>query len=186
MPDIGSGVMFSSMGLSSISAITNSLSQAGAIRAQGDYEDTISRTNATIARYQAQQTLEAGDIEASRQNIKTQAAVGTERAMQGGSGIDVASASSALTRLSTANAGAMDELTIRNNAARRAWGFQTEALQDTFAGKFAQMTAKNKAFQTVLTGGIQSIEAPLAIESNYLRFSRYGGSGAGGVPYDLG
>lgn len=166
-------IMYASMGLSAIGAITNAFSESAATRAQGSYESSIANANAAIAGVQSRQALEAGDIEASRQNLKTQAIVGSERASQGASGIDVNSGSSALVRLGTMNVGTIDELTIRNNAARQAWGYQTEAIQDTYQGKFAQLTAKAKSFQGILSGGLQAISGPLAIEANYLRFQRY-------------
>lgn len=169
------GVMYASMGLSAIGAITNALSESGATRAQGQYESSIADTNAAIAKIQQRQALQTGDVEASRQDLKTQETVGAERAAEGASGVDVASGSSALVRAGTAGVGAVDELTIRNNAARQAWGYQTESLQDSFQGQFAQLTSKAKSFQTLLSGGLQAISGPLAIESNYLRFKRYMG-----------
>lgn len=184
-------MMYASMGLSAISAITNALSESAATRAQGQYESSIADTNARIASVQSRQALEAGDMQASRQNLKTQSIIGSERAAQGASGIDVASGSSALVRASTGGVGAVDELTIRNNAARQAWGYQTEAIQDTYQGKFAQLTSNAKSFQTLLSGGLQAISGPLSIEANYLHFRRFLGaqgspeleSGGAGVPF---
>lgn len=184
-------LMYASMGLSAISAITNAFSQSAAIRAQGDYESSIAATNAKIADIQERQTLEQGDIEASRQNLKTQAIVGSARAAQGTSGVDVSSGSPALVRAGIAQVGAVDELTIRNNAARKAWGYQVESLQDNYQGQFAELTAKAKSFQTLLGGGLQAVSGPLAIESNYLGFKRYMGvqgsseveGGSAGLPF---
>lgn len=170
-------VMYAGMGISAIGAITNAFSEAAADKAQGAYESTIANTNAEIAGVQARQTLETGDIEASRKELQTQGQVGAERAAQGASGVDVASGSSALVRGSTALAGGIDELTIRNNAARQAWGYQTQAIQSTFQGQFDQLTATSKSTQALLTGGLQAVSGPLSIESNYLRFARYMGVG---------
>lgn len=187
---IGS-TMYAGMALSAIGSVVNAFSQSAADKAQGGYESSIANTNAAIASVQARQTLETGDIEASRENLKTQQAIGSERAAQGASGVDVASGSSALTRIGTAGVGAIDELTIRNNAARQAWGYQTQALSDTYQGQFAELSATAKSQQSLLTGGLQAVSGPLAIESNYLRFARYmgvGGSsevnrGNAGVPF---
>lgn len=184
-------LMYASMGLSAIGAITNALSESASIRAQGSYESSIANTNAAIAAVQERQTLQAGDIQASRENLKTQGIIGSERATQGASGVDVSSGSAAAVRSSTAGIGAIDELTVRNNAARQAWGYQTEAIQDTYQGKFAELTAKAKSFQTILSGGLEAVSGPLAIEANYLRFQRYLGvkgsreleGGGAGVPF---
>lgn len=173
-------LMFASMGISAISAIGNAFSQSRAFKAQGDYEAGLARTNSAIASLQSKQTLEAGDAEASRKNMQTQQQVGAERAAQGASGVDVASGSSALVRNATASVGAIDELTIRNNAARQAWGYQTEAIQDTYKGQFAQLTAKAQSQQSLLTGGLEAISGPLGIYAKYKylesRFERGSGS----------
>lgn len=183
--------LYAGMGISAIGAITNAISQSSAEKAQGAYESSIADTNAEIAGVQERQTLEKGDIDASREDLKNQQVVGAERAAQGASGVDVASGSSALVRAGTAGIGAVDELQIRNNAARQAWGYQTQALQDTYQGKFAQLTSSAQSTQSLLSGGLAAVSGPLAIESNYLRFARYMGvggsqevnSGNAGKPY---
>lgn len=186
-PNIGAETMYASMGLSAISAITHAFSQSSAIKAQGDYEQTISNTNAKIANLQAKEAEQAGDLAAAKENSKTQQTVSAVRAAQGASGVDVSSGSSALVREAIQGAGVQDELTLRNNAARQAWGYKTEAIQDTFRGQFARLTSRAQSEQSLLSGGLSAISGPLAIESNYLRFSRYmgGGSGSNTQPFPL-
>lgn len=169
----GAPLMYSSMAVSSLGAILTAFGQARAATAQGDYEQGLSRTNATIASIQARQTIEAGDVAASRKDMETQQVVGALRARGGASGVDVNVGSPAAVRTSVAGVGAADELTIRNNAARQAWGFQTEAISDTYKGQFARLTSRSQASQSLLTGGLQAISGPLAIEANYQRFARY-------------
>lgn len=178
----GSGTIYASMGLSAIGAITSAFTQSAAYKAQGDYEATVANTNAKLAQLQSKQTLEAGDIEASRENLKTQQAIGSVRATQGASGVDVASGSSALVRNSIQSVGQQDELTIRNNAQKQAWGYQTEAIEDTYKGQFEKDTASAESEQSILNGGLKAISGPLSIESNYLRWSR-GMTGTSQVPF---
>lgn len=184
-----SNLMYSSMGLSAIGAIATAFESSKSIRAQGDYEASIARTNATIAGIQAKQAIQEGDVAASRKDMETQQTVGALRASQGASGVDVNVGSPAAARAGVAGVGAIDELTIRNNAARQAWGYQTEAIEDTYKGQFAQLTAKSQSDQSLLNGGLQAISGPLGIESNYLRWSRYMGGGSGGqaqrLPFNL-
>ena len=180
------------MGLAILGGVFGSIgtaySQASALKATGAYRLAVADTNAKIADLSAKQTLEAGDIAASRKNLETQGRVGAIRAAQGASGIDVNTGSAKLTQIGTQFAGNIDELTIRNNAARRAWGYKTQAISDTYEGQFSRMTAASEAQQTLLTGGMQAIEGPLEIGANYLRFARYmdkysAEGSAGGVPY---
>lgn len=169
----GAPLMYASMGVSALGAVVTAFGESSASRAQGEYEAGIARTNATIAGIQARQTLEAGDITASRKDMETRAVVGTLRARQGGSGVDVNAGSPAAVRAGVAGVGGADELTIRNNAARQAWGFQTEAIEDIYKGQFAQLTAKSKSRQSILNGGLSAISGPLSIGANYQRFARY-------------
>lgn len=185
---IDAAALYASMGLSSLSSILTTIGQARALTAQGEYEQSISETNAALARLQGKQTIEAGDVAASRKELETEGAIGAQRAAGGASGVDVNTGSSAIVGAATRGAGAIDELTIRNNAARQAWGYQTEAIQDTFKGQIASLTSKAQTDQTILTGGLQAVSGPLAIESNYLRWSRYmggGGTGSDRLPFNM-
>lgn len=177
--------MYAAMGISAISSVITAIGSARAAKMQGDYEASIAATNARIARLQASQVLEAGDAEVSKELTKTSQTVGAVRAVQGASGTDVGKGSNVIVRGAIQEMGAMDALTIKNNAARQAWGLETEALQDTFKGQYAKLTAGVKAQQTILTGGLQAVSGPLGIESNYMRWSRsLRGGGADRLPFN--
>lgn len=179
-----SGLQDAAMATSVFSTIGSTISSVGAIKAQGSYQTSLANTNAAMAKLKAAQTLQAGDLAASRQNLKTQSAIGTSRAMGGASGVDVNSGSEAMSRESIGTIGAIDESTIRNNAARAAWGYQTQVINDTFEGQFAGLTAKSKTFQTLATGGLAAISAPLAMKSQAALWQfRYGLKGQAGQPF---
>lgn len=170
----GQGLMYASMGISAIASLTTAFSQSASARARGEYEASVARTNATLARLQAKQTLEVGDVEAARINQKNRQIEGSILAAQGASGVSVSSGSAALVRNAVRNAGAFDELTVRNNAARRAWGFETEAIQGKSKSDFAIQESKAKAHQTLVVGGLEAISGPLSIYSRYTRRSQGG------------
>ena len=184
---VSSAPLYGSMGLSAIGSLVTGLSQSRAQRAQGDYQSTLANLNSEIAGIKAKQTLETGDITASRTNLKYRGEIGSEVAAQGASGVQVGSGSAALVRGGIDLADKIDELTIKNNAARQAWGYQMQASEDTFAGKFAQLTAKAGSEQSLLTGGLGAIEGPLGIYAKNLYLQRWLGGGtssnAGGVPF---
>lgn len=174
------------MAVSSISSLGTAYAQSAAYKAKGVYDQSIADTNAKIAGLEATQTIEAGDVAASRATLKTQGTVGTRRAIAGASGTDVNTGSNLLTRIGDDFAGRIDALTIKNNAARQAWGFKTQALQDTYQGQMARLTATSQSQQTLITGGLQAVEGPMNIyaRSQYLQRWMGGGSG-GGVPFDM-
>lgn len=171
------------MAVSSISSAGTAYAQSQAIRSAGDYKSTIAGVNAKIANLQAEETIDVGNAAASREALKARSVAGSLRAAQGASGTDVSGGSNALTRIGADFAGKIDELTIRNNAARRAWGFKTQAMQDTFEGQMERITANSKAQQTLITGGLDAIEKPLGIYARY----KYRGQRSGSTkePFDL-
>ena len=175
------------MATSAMSSIAGTVENIGAIKAQGAYSSSIANANAAMAGLKAKQTLQAGDVSASRKEMQTEQQVGAIKAQQGASGVDVGSGSSAMVRSGVSTVGQIDEATIRNNAAREAWGYQTQATMDTYQGQFDQLTAKSKTFQTAVTGGLSAISGPMAMYSQSALWQyRYGGRGNPGVPYPSG
>lgn len=188
--DTGGGMgsmLYASMGLSAIGALGSAFSQSRALKAQGDYQNTIAGVNARIAGIESSQTLEAGDIAASGKAIATRARTGLIVARAGASGTDVNSGSNALTRIGSDFAGQIDELRIRNNAARTAWGYQTQAIQDTYQGQFAKLTASTESQQTLLNGGLSAISGGVGIYAKNLYYEKWlgGGGGSNTRPYNL-
>mgnify|MGYP007100134314 FL=1 len=61
----------------------------------------------------------------------------------------------------TAKFGKLDQLTIKNNAWKQAWGLRFEAMQGRFSGEMALMGAKNKA-RGMLVSGIAGDAAAFA------------------------
>lgn len=183
----GMGPLYASMGVSAASSLVTGYAQSRAIRSKGAYDASIANTNAAMADLAGEQTIAAGDIAAGRKDLETQQKVGEQRAAQGASGVDVGSGSAAITRGATELVGNVDAMTIRNNASRRAFGYQVQGDQDRFQGKFAQLTAKSESDQTLLSGGLEAISGPLSMYANNLRWSKYLGGGATGkVPSTYG
>lgn len=181
-------LIYASMGLSIMGSISETWQSVVAARARGDYEKSIADMNATLARIQGQQALETGNYEAAKKEKQTEQLVGSIKAQQAGSGTDVNTGSNALVRSSVSNSSAMDVLTIKNNAARQAWGYDVQAINDTAAGEMSKLTAKSEENQSILNGGLKSISGPLAIGVRYLGWSKYmGGDGSKNnrLPFDL-
>ena len=179
-----SPAMKASMGLSAVSSITTAISQASALKATGKYQSSIANVNATMANMTAKQTLMSGDIAAGNKNLQTREVVGSIKAVQGASGVSVGSGSNAAVATGENLVGTVDEMTIRNNAQRRAFGFNMQAMNDTSEGKFANITASNEAMQSLLSGGLQALAGPTRQYAEYLMWTRRLGGGAGtGLPY---
>jgi hypothetical protein len=91
------------------------------------YQAQVAQNQQQIASEQAKQASAAGQQQAYNQGMKTRAIVGSEMAAQGASNVDVNTGSNVDVRSSAAALGQLDALTIRSNAARQAYGFETQA-----------------------------------------------------------
>lgn len=108
--------------------------------------------NAQIARYQAEDAIKRGDVAAERRLTQSQQVMGAQRAALASQGVDVNSGSAAEAQASTAYLGELDAVTIRNNAAREAWGYQVQAGDYQMRGRYAAQTEDQQAVSTLLTG----------------------------------
>lgn len=124
--------------------------QGGRAQAASDkYAASVAANNAQIARDNATRTAQEGDANAEKKQLETRAKLGGLLADQGASGVDVNSGSAVDVRSSAAETGALDALTIRSNAARQAYGYQTDA-----AGFDAESSMKNAAAKDDSTAGL--------------------------------
>lgn len=125
---------------------------------QGQYAMAQGRENARVANIQAEDALRRGAIEEDAQRMRVRQMLGAQRAAIGANGITASG--TALGLLSeTAQFAEADAMTIRNNAAREAFGFKNEAVQQINQGRNARRAANYGAFSTLLTGGAQAYGA---------------------------
>jgi hypothetical protein len=116
--------------------------EAGQATAASDsYQAQVAANNATLAKQQGKLDIQSGEIAAVDQGLKTKAKIGTEKASQGASGIDVNSGSAADVRAGTAMVGTVDVSTIRSNAVKKAYSDEVQANSDTAQGQLDTMGA---------------------------------------------
>ena len=87
--------------------------------------------NAVNNKNNAERAAAAGEQNAAQAELKGRAAVGAIRAAQAANNVDVNTGSAVDVRSSAAETGQLNALTIRNNAAREAWGYQNQAASNT-------------------------------------------------------
>lgn len=105
--------------------------QAGEDAAAADrYNSEVAANNALIDKQRATLAGQEGEVNAATEEQKTKAKIGGILANQGASGVDVNSGSASDVRASEAMVGAQDAINIRANAARTAYGYQTQASND--------------------------------------------------------
>lgn len=122
---------------------------------QGKQDVADAETNRRIAMAQANDALVRGSIEEQRYRRMIAGVVGAQNAAFGQR--NVAKSGTALDILSdTAQIGEEDALTIRNNAAREAWGYRNQASEASRWGANQLSQSRYKAGGSLLTAGAQA------------------------------
>lgn len=94
---------------------------------QARYQAAVARNNQIIAQQNAQLAKQQGAVKEQMEREKTAQTLGKQRAALAASGVTLDSGSPLRLQEDTARLGETDALTIRNNAARQAYGFQSQA-----------------------------------------------------------
>lgn len=119
--------------------------QGRVARAQGQYAGRIADQNAGLAEAQAADAVARGTVAEGRFRQGTRGLIGSERATAAANGIDVGTGSAADIQANTAQLGELDALTIRNNAAREAYGYRVDAANYRAQGANARAGGANAA-----------------------------------------
>lgn len=138
-------------------AIYGSYTQAQAQKQQAEFQSQQAMLNAELASMQAEDALRKGDQEAQAVRRKTRQIIGEQKVALAAQGLDITAGDAALLQEETKFLGAMDEMTVQNNAWRQAWGFGVQSEDYRNTARFTQMSGRNAARNTILTGGLQAI-----------------------------
>ncbi len=126
---------------------------AGTAAGESDlFNASIANTNAQIALRNSSFAAAGGEAQAGISEGKTRALVGGTLANQGASGVEVNSGSAVGVRASEAQVGMLDALTVRSEAAKKAYGYQTEAVGETMKAKMLT----SQAAQDVKAGTVKA------------------------------
>lgn len=143
-----------------------------------NYQAGLAQMRSKIALQNRDYSLQTGEDVAARFGIKARQEIGSLRARQGASGVDVGSGSSVKVRESQKTITDLDMATIRNNAARRAYGYSVEAAtEDAQSGlyKYAATSAKKAGDLDVMSSLISGASS---VSSKWLQGQQAGLWGA--------
>lgn len=188
---------FTMLGLSlligGVAAGTQAYSSIRGSRAQAKAEEDAGRAqreaaesqagladyNAAVAKLQAQDAIARGREEESQYRQQVAGMIGSQRAGFAGANIDVSSGSALDVQADAAFLGELDALTIRNNAAREAWGYEVEAEDQRRRAEIArregvmlEAAGRESARATRRAGVVGAIGIGLNAGASYLQ-SRY-------------
>lgn len=172
--------------------VMGDMQKGKAVKAQAEYNASVAAANAQIAKNKAAMAGAAGTAQVEQAQLETRAKVGGIVAAQAAGNIDINSGSALDVRSSAKQLGELNALTVRSNAARTAYGYETEAASETGQQGLYKSEADNampaaelNAFGSVLggTSSAASNYAKFQLESgNSLNSGNYGtGPGTGGL-----
>lgn len=132
-------------GIQTVTDVLGQRQQANAIEDQADFE-------AQLAELAAEDAVSRGNLAARQRERQARRTIGAQRAALAANGVDVNSGTAADLQADEAALGALDAQTIRNNAAREAWGYRAQSSIDTRGAKNAAAGIRNQSVSTLLTG----------------------------------
>jgi len=115
------------------------------------------RQNAMFLRQSADDAIARGRSESDWARVETQQLIGTQRTAQAASGGEVNTGTNALMQQDTAQLGELDALTISNNAAREAYGYNVEATSNEQNAKRIKKAGKNAVLTSVIGGALGGV-----------------------------
>lgn len=113
------------LGISTIGGMSSAYGQ----HRQGQDQKNIDLDNAMLADIAAKDALIRGDREANMVREQGRQVLGAQHVAVGSSGVDSSVGSPVDLMSSTAALAELDALTVKNNAAREAWGLKTQSTQ---------------------------------------------------------
>ncbi len=182
MPGIDFGISEVALIAGAASAAVGAVGAISSANAQADasrFQSQVSANNAIIGQQQAQTTIASGEQQATTQALKTRATVGAIKAAQGASNVDVDSGSAVDVRSSQAELGMEDQLTIRSNAARQAYGYQVGAVSNTAQSQLLQKQASGAETAGLFNAGGSLLAGASSVGKDYAKFKQAGAIGSG-------
>ena len=138
------------------------------------YQAGMSRMNAMINRQNAEYETVIGEREAGRAGMKSAFTTSNIRSGQAASGGVVDTGSNADVVESQHAIGLMDQQTIRNSAAQRAYGYEIKAAEDESSAKMFEIGARNARTAGYLSAAKSILGAGGSVASKWLTAKQHG------------
>ncbi len=145
----GAGAM---MGIS----LAQAYGQSESMRAQGDYQNTMSQINSRESERMSERALKKGNKESQGYLNKVKQMIGTQKTAYAAGGVEVGYGSAKKIQDETYEIGQEDARTIQNNAFLEAMGYRNQAFNQSQQGRIAQISSNQEAGSTLITGGLRA------------------------------
>ncbi len=144
-------------GVEAIAGYAEAEQEADAVVKQAEFQKKVYESNKRLAEYSAEDVMSRGERAINDLGTVVQSTIGAQRSSYASQGVDVNTGIAVDVAAETAVSGAVDALTIKNNATREAFGYKIQAINYSRQGKFVEEAAKRSASNTLLTGGLRSL-----------------------------
>lgn len=134
------------------------------------YNAKIAANNAQIATQNAQYAGAEGEANTAAAELKNRAQVGAIKTAQAANGVDVNSGSAVNVRSSQAELGELNALNIRANAARQAYGYETQSMSATAQQQLDTSASQNENTESYLAGA-GSFLGSASSAANFAKYS---------------
>ncbi|MBA1159337.1 virion core protein, T7 gp14 family [Microvirga mediterraneensis] len=147
--------MVSSLASAAVGAV-GAIQQGNAAAASAKYNAAVNENNNVLAQRAAEDARKRGEQEAQEHNRRVSALRGKQTAAMAANGVDLTSGSPLNVTADTAQLGALDVLTIRNNTEREALGYEAQGMNFRAEANLNRMQAKS-ARQAGMIGAVGSV-----------------------------
>lgn len=184
-----------SLGTTALGGAVNAYGQYQSGQAKSgmyQYQSAVAQINSQIAKQNADYSKMVGETQAQAKGMETRYRLGQARVARGASGLDVNRGSNPRVFESIKSVGEHDAAVIRSDSAKRAYGYEVEAMNASAQGQVYRAAADD-ASRSGKIGAIGSILGTAgSVSSKWLDartrgiFTEGGGSGYDGLIYGPG
>lgn len=152
-------------------SLAQGYSQGTAAKAQGDYTASMYRVNRSLAGEQGKMAKAQGDIEAGQMDEEGRQELAKQRVAAASTGANVNTGSAIELQSDTKWQSKQNQITIKNNAWKQAWGYQVQGIDYGMQADLSEMAGTNAYRNSLLTGGMQAIGYGVQAGSAYRKYN---------------
>ena len=127
---------------------------AGSEMQAAEYNENLAKEKNKQFKQEAKNVRTAGAIEAGEKTQESEKIAARNRTQLAAGGLDVGTGTAADIGEETRAIGALESMTILNNADRQAMGLESRGINELLSAKQRKKSAKRKGFTTVLTSAL--------------------------------
>jgi hypothetical protein len=165
---------------SALGGVTGAIGAVESARAQGEsasYAAPVAANNSVIASQNATLANAAGASQVEQQGLKTRATVGAIAANQAASNINVDTGSAVDVRSSASELGQLSDLTIRSNAEKTVYGYETQGVGFQSQQGLEQMEASQAPVAGAIGAGTSLLSGATGAATKYAAWTTASGGG---------